>query len=140
MTDIRQSAGESFTQETRARLSGAATPAIEQAKAAAEQQKAAGATKARALAEAVHHAADGLQSQLPLAASLLHEAAEGLERASTALDERSLDELIGEVGRLARRRPATVFGAAALAGFALSRFLKSSAESGSKQTGYGEGA
>ena len=54
--------------------------------------------------------------------------ADKIEEASSALKERSLDDLMGTFGQFARSQPAAFFATAALAGFALSRFLKSSGE------------
>ena len=42
--------------------------------------------------------------------------------------DRSMRDLVGEVESIARQQPVAFFGAAVLAGFALSRFVKSSAE------------
>jgi len=94
----------------------------------AEAQKASGAEKMQGIAGAVHAAAGSLEQELPQAAGYIHQAAESLEQASTALKERNLDELMGKVGDFARTQPMAFFGTAVFAGFALSRFLKSSAE------------
>ena len=71
--------------------------------------------------------ADELEKELPQAASYVHEAADRFERAASALRERSVDDLFRSVSDFARNQPATFFGSAVVAGFALSRFLKSSA-------------
>ncbi len=92
----------------------------------AEEQKQRGADRIGGLARVVHGAAQELEPELPQAAAYIHDAASGLERASTSLRERSVEEVIGELGRLAREQPAVLFGGAVLAGIALSRFLKSS--------------
>ena len=68
-----------------------------------------------------------LEKELPHAASYVHEAADRLERAAAELRERSLDDLFASLSQFARNQPATFFGSAVFAGFALSRFLKSSA-------------
>jgi hypothetical protein len=56
---------------------------------------------------------------------------------STALRERGVDELMQSVQHFARTQPAAFLGAAALAGFAASRFAKASASRPSKS---GDGA
>ena len=99
----------------------------DKAKETAEAQKANGAEKLSGVAQAVHRAADDLGKELPQAAGYIHDAAASLEQASTALKERSLDDLMDSFGRFARKQPVAFLGAAMLAGFALSRFLKSSA-------------
>jgi hypothetical protein len=121
--------GKPLSAEARARLSEAIDPLIGKAREAAEQQKATGAEQMSGVAAAVHRAADDLGSQLPQAATYIHSAADKLEEASSALKERSLEDLMGTFGQFARSQPAAFFATAALAGFALSRFLKSSGES-----------
>ena len=64
----------------------------------------------------------------PLVAPYLRDAASRVHRVSSTLRERGIDELFREVGDFARRRPAFVIGACLAGGFALARFLKSSAE------------
>jgi len=104
-------------------------PAKEKIRHLAEEQKAAGADRLDAVARAVHEAADRLEPELPpRTAGYIHDAAGGLERASTAIRERSIDDLLRLAGDFARRQPVAFFGGAGLAGFALSRFLKSSAD------------
>lgn len=110
-------------------------PAKERARQIAEEQKAAGADRLDAVARAVHEAAEKLEGNLPpRAASYIHEAAGTLERASSAIRDRSIDDIVRMVGSFAREQPAAFFGGAVLAGFALSRFLKSSAEPTDRRT------
>lgn len=105
-----------------------AEPAKERARQLAEEQKSAGADRLDAVARAVHEAADKLEGNLPpRAAGYIHEAAGSIERASSAIRERSIDDIVRTVSNFAREQPAAFFGGAVLAGFALSRFLKSSA-------------
>jgi hypothetical protein len=92
----------------------------------AEQQKTAGAEHVARLGQAVHGAADEIGRELPQAGQLIHSAAQGLESVSTALRERSFGELASEFKSLTRRQPAAAFVGWVAAGFALSRFLKSS--------------
>jgi len=112
-----------------------AEPLREDARNLAEEGKKAGADQVGGMAEAMHKAADELEAQLPQAARFAHDAAASIERASQALRERSLDDLMQSFGRFARTQPATFFGGAVVAGFALSRFLKSSADAPSRGTG-----
>lgn len=95
---------------------------------AAEQQKQTGANQIDQVAQAVHSAADELQQQMPKAAEFVHAAASRLEEGAGALRDRSLPDLIGTFNDLGRKEPLAMFGGAVLAGFALSRFLKSSAD------------
>ena len=114
-----------------------AQQAAEQAKQAARQAKDAahsmmqrqkdyGADQMDGIARAAHGAAQELETQLPMAADYVRDAASRLERASASLRERDVGELLGSVAQFARTQPAALFGGAIVAGFAVSRFLKSS--------------
>jgi len=117
----------SLAELARARLGETIEPLKQKTMQVAEAQKQSGAEKIGGVAETVRRAADDLERDLPRAAGYVHQAADTLERASEALKERSFDELVGSVGQFARSQPAAFFGAAVLAGFAFSRFIKSSA-------------
>jgi hemerythrin superfamily protein len=82
------------------------------------------------VAEALHHTAQQLGDPDQRAlAQYTHQAAEGLERFSHRLREQDLSSVVGEVEDFARRQPMAFIGGAAVLGFLVSRFLKSSAES-----------
>jgi len=103
-------------------------PAKDKVRHLAEEQKTAGADRLDAVARAVHDAADRLEPELPRQASgYIHEAAGGIERASAAIRERSIDDLLQIAANFARRQPVAFLAGAVLTGFALTRFLKSSA-------------
>lgn len=93
----------------------------------ANQGKEAGADKAEGFAGAVRRVADDLESTSPEIAKHVRSAADSIEGVAGSLRERSVGSLIEEVTGFARRQPAAFFGAAVLAGFAVSRFAKSSA-------------
>lgn len=112
--------------QARAQLEEISAPLRESARQMAEQQRDAGADHLADLGRAVHGAATGLEKELPHAAHYIHTAADGLESASSKLRERSIDDLVGMFDRFAKHQPAAAFAGAVLAGFALSRFLKSS--------------
>lgn len=105
-----------------------AQAAKEQAVGFAEEQKRLGAEQAEGIARAVHGAADQLQQTSPQIAHYVHEAAAAVEGLARSLRDRSPGELMGQMEDLARRQPVAFFGASVLAGFALARFAKSSAE------------
>ena len=113
---------------------GVADAATERAESLAEQGKAAGAERAEGLAHAVRRVADDLEETSPEIARHVRTAAESVEQVGAALRERSVGDLLGQVGEFARRQPTAFFAAAVVAGFAVSRFAKSSAE-GSGGTG-----
>jgi hypothetical protein len=93
----------------------------------ADEAKDKGSDQMAGVSRAVHEAADRLGEELPQAAGYIHSAAAQLDSASAALRERSIEDLIGSFSSFARRQPAAAFAGSVLAGFALSRFLKSSA-------------
>lgn len=132
--EARQAAGTVREEAARAldevKAEGGAVVEAAQSRAVgfAEEQKQAGAAQAEGLARAVHRAADELQETSPQLARTVHEAADAAEGFARALRDRSPGDLMGEIEGLARRQPAAFFGAAVLAGFALARFAKSSAE------------
>ena len=92
----------------------------------AEAGKQQGAERIDRLGRAVHGAADELGKEIPQAADYVHTAAESLETAAEHLRNRSVEDLIGSFNRFARQQPLAAFTGAALAGFVLSRFIKSS--------------
>lgn len=94
----------------------------------AERQKQVRAKQADGVAKAVHDAAEQLEQQMPKAAEFVHSAASQIERGANAVRERSIYDLVGTFNDLGRKEPLALFGGAVLAGFAISRFLKSSAE------------
>ena len=94
----------------------------------ARQQQQLGADQVGGLARAAHRAAEEVEGQMPGIARSVHKAAARLDAASSSLREQSVEELMQNVGAIARERPALLFGGALLAGFALSRFLKASAQ------------
>jgi hypothetical protein len=91
----------------------------------AEQQKKAGARQMSGIAGAVHAAADQLEQQLPGAAGYIHETAERIDHAASDLRSSSLNDLADGVRRLAQERPLVLIGGSVLAGFVLTRFLRS---------------
>jgi hypothetical protein len=93
----------------------------------AEEQKEAGVEKIEAVSRAVHGAADEVGKEAPEIGRYIHSAAETLESAAAQLNQRSIDDFVGGFSRFARDQPAAAFAGCVLAGFALSRFLKSSA-------------
>ena len=127
----------SLADKARAKLSASIEPVAAKAKEVAEQQKAAGAETIGGIAGVVRAAADDLGTELPEAAGYVHQAADRLAQASDALRERSFDDLIGTIGQFARNQPVAFFGSSVLAGFVLSRFLKSTADGADRRPSVG---
>jgi hypothetical protein len=122
-----KSKASSAAAEVRTQAAEILEPVKEKARETAEQQKDAGAEQIGGIARAVHGAAGELERELPHAAAYVHDAADRIDRAASALREHNVDDLFRSLSDFARRQPATFFGSAVFAGFAISRFLKSSA-------------
>ena len=121
----------SLAAEARDSIADKIEPVKRSARNFAEDQKSSGARKLGDVARVVHVAATQLQPELPQAAKSIHDAAGALEQASTALRERSVDELVNSCLNFARGQPVAFFGIATLTGFAVARFVKSSSRAGS---------
>jgi hypothetical protein len=121
----------SMSDRAKSDIAQAAETAKEEARRIASRQKEAGADRLGEVAGAVHGAARSLEAGMPQMASYVHDAAVRLEDAARTLRTRNVDDLMGEINRFARSQPALFFGGAMLAGFALTRFLKSTAPNGS---------
>ena len=92
-----------------------------------ETQKARGVDAIRQFARAIDSAALELERQSPTVARTVREAARAVDGLSDNLSSRSVNELIDSAAALARAQPALFIGGSVAAGFALARFLKSSA-------------
>jgi hypothetical protein len=98
------------------------------ARSSADQQKNVAAERVGGVARALRAASDDLDDQgQPMVAGYSRQLAEGLEGMAQSLSRRSVDELVEGVEDFARQRPVAFMGGAMAAGFALARFMKSSA-------------
>jgi hypothetical protein len=116
----------SISDKAKSDIAGAAEAAKAEARRIASQQKNAGADRLGEVAGAVHGAARSLEAGMPQMASFVHDAAARLADAAKTLRQRNVDDIMDEITRFARSQPVLFFGGAMLAGFALTRFLKSS--------------
>ena len=114
--------------------------AREKAESLAEEGKAVGAEKASVLADAIRNAARDLEGASPEIAHHVRGAADSVQGIAAALRDRSAGQLFEDVTDFARRQPTAFFGVAALAGFALARFMKSSAAAQPRATQGGQHA
>jgi len=96
-----------------------------------EDQKKQGVDAIRGVARAIGSAADGLEGQSPQVARFVRDAAGQIESFSGNLENKSVGDLVQQVTSLARSNPTLFIAGALAAGFALSRFIKSSAASSS---------
>ncbi len=116
--------------EAQNETSEAAQSMKSQARDFAEQQKATSAAQIGDVANAMHEAADDLHQKIPLAADYVTEVAGRLDGFASTLREKSVDQMVGNVTDFARKQLAMFFAGTVAAGFALSRFLKSSGSKG----------
>ena len=123
----------SLGRKAKSNIAEAAESAKAEARRIATEQKNAGADRLGEVAGAVHGAARTLEAGMPQTASYVHGAAAQLEDAAKMLRHRNLDDLLDGIGSFARSQPVVFFGGAMLAGFALTRFLKSSGPIASNQ-------
>jgi hypothetical protein len=76
------------------------------------------------VASSTRRAAEDLDPKAPQISGLLRDASDRFEEFSHTIRDKSVDELMETATAFARRQPAILFGAAALAGFALFRMFK----------------
>ena len=104
----------------------------------AETGKRTGADRLNSFAGAVERAAAEIEEESPETAHFIQKAAQGTQRFSSRLRDRSINDLASEARDIARRQPLLVFGGAVVAGLILARFLKSS-EKQTAQSDFGQG-
>jgi hypothetical protein len=127
VSDVAKDAAKATYHAVSAQASELASNVANELETAGEDQKRRGAETMRTFAGAVEHAAAELDEQSPLVARQFRTAARKVEDLSESLRGRSVRDLVNDASDLARRQPLWFFGGALVAGFALSRFLKSSA-------------
>ena len=138
MQDSNESTGESTNEDinngsqtaddVKRQLKDKAHEVAEQAQSAVESGKARFAERAHGVAEALHHASDGLRAEdQEEVARYTQNVAEKIEQLSGFLRDRDLASLAGDVKRFAQRQPALFLGGAFTAGLVAARFIKSSA-------------
>lgn len=111
------------------RLSGDVVSAGQQAVlGVVEQHKAAVAEQVAGVADALDATADAVGRAVPGAAEYVHEAGQAARGAAEALRRQGVSELFDRATAFARTQPAAFAGVSVLAGLAIARFLKSSAE------------
>lgn len=105
------------------------------AEAHAEKGKSEGADRLSDVAHIVDRVADDVADQSPQMADWIRSAAREVDGVSRNLKDKSVGDLLAMGRDFARREPAAFVAASAIAGFALSRLLKSSAASASVGSG-----
>jgi hypothetical protein len=136
-SDLQQTA-KAATRAAQAQASAFASDVGHEITKAAEEQKARGAEAMQGFARAINSAASELEEQSPTVARYARDTAKQVDSLSSNIRGRSVTELMQAASDLARSQPALFFAGAMAAGFALSRFLKSSAAAnGSTSTSSG---
>lgn len=105
-----------------------AVEAQKKAQAFANEQQKAAAQQIDGVAKALQTTADQLQQEQAWLASGVGQTAKALENTAESLRTKDVNTLISDLQSYARKQPALVLGGAAVVGFLLSRFLKSSAQ------------
>jgi hypothetical protein len=103
----------------------------------ADEQKVRGTEALEGFVRAIDRAAGELETQSPTVARYVRDAAKQVDGLSHNIRGRSVAELMRAATDLARSQPAIFFAGAVAAGFAFSRFLKSSAGDGGAQSSGG---
>ncbi len=102
------------------------------------QQKAAGADRIAGVAKAAHSAAGDLDKTNPHMARLVRTAAENVDKIADDVRSRDIGQVFSSLADFGRKQPVAFFGGAVLAGFVLSRFLKSDAPMVDETSLYGD--
>jgi ABC-type transporter Mla subunit MlaD len=108
--------------------SNVAASAQDKARQLAEEQKSAAAEQVEEVARVLDTAAEQVERVLPEAAQYVRDAASGVHRVSSAVRDQSVDDMIDMVTTFARNQPGLFLAGSVFAGFAVARFLKSSAD------------
>ena len=93
------------------------------------------ADRIRRVGSVLRSTSDSLKEDDRVVARYAEQASDGFERVARYVNEAELSGVVRDVERFARSRPAVFFGGAFLIGLAAGRFLKSSRERGSNQSG-----
>lgn len=112
------------------RAKGMAADAGDKVTKVLEDQKAAGADRAKGISDAIRRAADELEKEFPPAATYVRRAADEIDNVADAVRRRDVRQLLGDVQNFARRQPTAFLGATVIGGFALVRLLKTSTAAG----------
>jgi hypothetical protein len=124
--DLKQAA-QSAQRAVKEQASEFAADVGEELSHTAEEQKIRGVEAMQGFARAITTAAGELEGESPVVARYVRDVGRQVEVLSRNLRGRSITDLMGAASDLARSQPVVFIAGAVAAGFALSRFLKSSA-------------
>jgi hypothetical protein len=94
-----------------------------------DQQKNRAADGLGGIADVIRNASNELRGENEALASYVDMASDQMRRFADQIRQRGVADMMDDVGRFARRRPALFIGGAFLVGLGIARFLKSSAAS-----------
>jgi ElaB/YqjD/DUF883 family membrane-anchored ribosome-binding protein len=109
-----------------------ASQATDKLKETVSERKGAGADYIGSLADTIRRAAREFDTDLPIAGSYMRKAASQVENVSDSIRTGEFNDVVRNAQDFARRQPTAFLGLAALAGFAVVRFLKSSSDNSSE--------
>jgi hypothetical protein len=132
LQDQARSAGQSVREEA----SSLASDLKSRARDYAESGKSRGTERLDSLAGAVERAASEIENESPETARFIKQAAQGTQRFSSRIRDRSVDDLVSDARDVARKQPLLVFGGAIVAGLVIARFLKSSRDDRGRQEAF----
>jgi len=134
LTKDMKAAAQTATRAVKQQASDFAANVGEELSKTAEDQKRRGVEAIQGFARAITTAAAELENQSPLVARYVRDAAQKVEGLSGNISSRDVTQLMKATWDLARAQPLLFLGGAVAAGFALSRFLKSSARTNSESS------
>ena len=135
LADTAQQATHEAAEGLRKTASSLASDTRDRVKGVLGEKVASGAELVGQVARSARRAADDLERNSPQISGLLRDASGRMDEFSRTLLAKSVDELVEAASGYARRQPAMLFGAAAVAGFALFRLLKVGSQQGSMRRG-----
>ena len=135
LADTAQQTTQQAAEGLRKTASSLASDTRDRMKGLLSEKVASGAEFVGQVAGSTRRTADDLERNSPQISVLLRDASARMDEFSRTLHAKSVDELVETAWRYARRQPAMLFGAAAVAGFALFRLLKAGSEEGSMRRG-----
>jgi len=128
LADTAQQSAQQAADGLRQTASSLASDTGDRMKGLLSEKVAAGAELVGQVASSARRAADDLERNSPQLSGFLRDASARMDEFSRTVRGKSADELIETASSYARRQPAVLFGAAAVAGFALFRLFKVGAE------------
>lgn len=116
------------TEDMKNKARGAAEQAKDEGKAQLERYRGTGADELARVAQSVRAAASDLETDRPMLSRYVSSLAENMVRLADDMRDKSVDELVRDVNRLARQNPGVFIAGSVALGFGLVRFARSSGQ------------